>query len=244
MVFAPIAISVALAVFAAILAHLYLIRNREDVCLVSSRPIPDLISFDDVPDISTLSVDDSETSQDVTSEADKEIKCEEDVCLPLPNTSVKRTIPTPPLEKFGYSYLTVRNVSRRSKGELKCKEVADAFFNTDFVTVRPPFLMGSMNLAPMEYDLFACVDINGVSVPLAIEFNGQQHYTMTNFHSTPGDLIKQQERDKEKKRISNKFGIYLISVHYSHLYKGTIDRYLKQEFNRLFTTSVATVSYI
>ena len=238
MVFAPVAIAVSLIVLAAILAHLYIIRDRTPEVCVVKHSSQDLLKFDTTDVDDTTDVHDTTDVDDITS---KIANVGIDVCP----KGVKRIIKTPALEKHGYPTLVVRNVARRSKGEEKCKEIADRYFNADFVTVRPPFLMGEMNLAPMEYDLFACVDISGENIPIAIEFNGQQHYKLSKaFHSSPEDFQKQQERDNEKKKISVRYGVNLISVHYNHYYRGTIENFLNQEFLKISSKVSELKSYI
>jgi len=132
---------------------------------------------------------------------------------------------TPSLERFGCHLLFIRKNSRMSKGEALTKRYAEEIFGVKFHTVRPYFLTNPETGRALEYDLFAEVD----GVPVAIEFNGYQHYVLSDFHKSEDDLIKQKERDALKERISEEYGVRLITVHYSHYSKGTIKEYLQEQ---------------
>lgn len=97
-----------------------------------------------------------------------------------------------------------------SKGEFICKEMLEKTFNKPFTSIRPIFLKNPKTGKNLEIDCY------NEELKLAIEYNGQQHYRVTNrFHKSEQDFISQVDRDDFKKKKLKEMGITLISVPYT-----------------------------
>ena len=70
------------------------------------------------------------------------------------------------------------------------------------------------------------------SLNLAIEYNGKQHYEYVGFFHKNGedDLIKQKERDINKRNVSKKNGIKLVEIPYT---EKDIESFLRTEITKL-----------
>ena len=102
------------------------------------------------------------------------------------------------------------NNSSSSKGEKKCKDVLEYFFNTPFEKSRPDFLFNPETGRNLEFDMFN-IDLN-----LALEYQGRQHYEFIPFFHKNGmnDLYKQISHDQLKLDICRKLNINIIIVPY------------------------------
>jgi hypothetical protein len=106
-----------------------------------------------------------------------------------------------------------------SKGEEKCKEVVEKYYNLPFKKVRPSFLKYKHG-KNLELDLY------NPYLNLAIEYNGRQHREFCpRFHKTEDDFNEQKERDNFKIEQCLKNGIKLIIVPDTVKYKD-IEKYL------------------
>lgn len=98
-----------------------------------------------------------------------------------------------------------------SKGESKCKEFIEFFFQQPFEKCRPQFLQNPVTKENLELDLY------NTDLKLAIEYNGSQHYHYNSFmHGNSKDrFYNQQYRDLIKHDLCKKNGIQLIVVPYT-----------------------------
>jgi hypothetical protein len=86
-----------------------------------------------------------------------------------------------------------------SRGELECKRFLETIFQAPFSKARPDFLKNPVTGNNLELDCF------NEALRLAVEYNGQQHYSSTN----------QKYRDELKRRMCRENGINLIEVPYT-----------------------------
>lgn len=104
---------------------------------------------------------------------------------------------------------TVKNNKKKftiSKGEQKCKEIVEKYYNLPFKKVRPAFLKYK-NGKNLELDCY------NPELKLAIEYNGRQHREFCPFfHKTISDFHDQLDRDKFKKEQCINNGIRLIII--------------------------------
>ena len=64
---------------------------------------------------------------------------------------------------------------------------------------------------------------------VACEYNGQQHYNYVPFfHRTKDAFYNQQYRDKQKREVCKKLGIFLIEVPYT-IQENSIENFIKKE---------------
>lgn len=104
-----------------------------------------------------------------------------------------------------------RQEDKCSKGEKKCKEFLEYYFQKQFEKVRPDFLINPVTHQPLELDCY------NEELRLAVEYNGKQHYVYNKMmHQNSKDSFRnQQYRDHIKKDLCEKHGIRLIIVPYS-----------------------------
>lgn len=98
-----------------------------------------------------------------------------------------------------------------SRGETKCKEFVEFFFQLPFEKIRPDFLRNPVTGENLELDMF------NHDLKLAIEYNGSQHYQFNSFmHNNSKDkFYNQQYRDLIKKDLCEKNNIQLVIVPYT-----------------------------
>lgn len=103
-------------------------------------------------------------------------------------------------------------VSRYSKGERMCRYVLTHLFGKPFETIRPDFLKNPRSGCNLELDCYNA----DVKPPLAVEYNGKQHYTQVDkFQSSAQKFVTQVENDEFKKLRCSSKGVCLITVPYT-----------------------------
>lgn len=115
-----------------------------------------------------------------------------------------------------------------SKGESKCKEFVEFFFQQPFDKCRPQFLQNPVTKENLELDMF------NADLALGIEYNGAQHYNYNSFmHNNSKDkFYNQQYRDLIKKDLCEKNNIRLIVVPYT-VQENQIASFLFEELKKL-----------
>jgi hypothetical protein len=115
-----------------------------------------------------------------------------------------------------------------SKGETKCKEFVEFFFQKPFEKCRPNFLQNPVTNENLELDMF------NLDLGLAIEYNGAQHYHYNSFmHGNSKDkFYNQKYRDLIKEDLCKKNNIKLIIVPYT-VPENQIAAYLFEELKKL-----------
>lgn len=100
--------------------------------------------------------------------------------------------------------------TKKSKGELLCKQAIEEIYGVPFYCVRPNFLKNPETGRNLELDLY------NDDLKIAIERHGKQHYVFPNtFHKTKEEFMNQVRRDQFKVETCDQNGIYLISVPYN-----------------------------
>lgn len=112
-----------------------------------------------------------------------------------------------------------------SKGENECRRVIQLLTGKSFVKVRPQWLLNPISGGFMELDMYCD------SMKLAIEYNGQQHYSYSEFmHNKNKDKFALQKyKDYVKRDLCKKNNIYLIEVPYTIKFEN-IESYLQKEY--------------
>ena len=110
------------------------------------------------------------------------------------------------------------------KNEQRCRKILERIFGKPFPTVRPNWLKNPATKRNLELDMY-CHDLR-----LAIEYDGQQHYKMTQFHGSKKALLYQMKRDQYKEKRCKELGVTLIRVPYwaKQDLEGYITRKLKE----------------
>lgn len=116
--------------------------------------------------------------------------------------------------KFHYQSFPVGGGRRgvgESKGEAECRYVLETIFNKPFPKRRPRFLFNNETGSNMELDMY------NKELRIACEYNGQQHYKYVPYFHRNGqsDFEKQKRRDKLKRSVCHKLGIFLIEIPYT-----------------------------
>lgn len=101
---------------------------------------------------------------------------------------------------------------KQRKGErLVCEALAE-IYGVPFVTVRPDFMVNPETGHRIEFDCY------NDDLKIAGEYNGPQHYEWPNYlehRQTYEQFIQQVRRDQLKVELSDKNGVYLITVPYT-----------------------------
>ena len=85
----------------------------------------------------------------------------------------------------------------------------EKIYGVPFINVRPKWLHNIETGVSLELDCY------NEDLKLAVEYNGIQHYKWPNFtNQSYQQFINQVRRDDLKKRLCEKYGIYLINVPY------------------------------
>lgn len=114
-----------------------------------------------------------------------------------------------------------------SVGERMCKKSVEKLTSKKFHKVRPDFLRNPTTGRSLELDMY------NEELKLAVEYNGIQHYKYTSkFHKSEIEFIKQQQRDKVKKKLCKQHGIKLIIVPYT-VKHDNIHEYLRFKLGEL-----------
>jgi hypothetical protein len=95
-----------------------------------------------------------------------------------------------------------------SKGELKCRQFLNKYFNKPFIKVR--------NLYNPVTHQYLELDCYNEDLKLAVEYQGQQHYKhVPYFHKNFESFRNQQYRDELKRIFCRDLGITLVEVPYT-----------------------------
>lgn len=98
---------------------------------------------------------------------------------------------------------------RVNKTENMCRKIIEKIYNKKFPSIRPKFLKSPMTKKCLELDCY------NAELKIALEYNGQQHYTFTpHFHKSKRDFYSQVHRDDWKRKRCRELGIRLIEIPY------------------------------
>lgn len=98
---------------------------------------------------------------------------------------------------------------RVNKTEEICRKILQKIYGKPFPSIRPDFLKSPMTKKNLELDCF-CEELM-----IALEYNGQQHYTYTPYyHKNKRDFFSQVHRDDWKRKKCKELGIKLIEIPY------------------------------
>ncbi len=98
---------------------------------------------------------------------------------------------------------------RINKTEEMCRTIIQKVYGKPFPSVRPDFLRSPMTRKNLELDCY------NEELRIALEYNGQQHYTFTaHFHKSKKNFYSQVHRDDWKRKRCRELGIRLIEVPY------------------------------
>ena len=98
---------------------------------------------------------------------------------------------------------------RVNKTEGMCRTIIQKIYSKPFPSVRPDFLCSPMTKKNLELDCY------NKELRIALEYNGQQHYTFTpHFHKSKKNFYSQVHRDDWKRKRCRELGIRLIEVPY------------------------------
>lgn len=119
-----------------------------------------------------------------------------------------RTRPIAMSQPFG-STVAVQNSSVGSS-ELDCCHILEDIFQLPFPKNRPTFLQNPETRRNLEIDCY------NASLPLGLEYQGDQHYKYPNhWHREVKDFVSQLRRDDFKYRRCQELGVPLIIVPYN-----------------------------
>lgn len=98
---------------------------------------------------------------------------------------------------------------RVNKTEEMCRTIIQKIYGKPFPSVRPDFLRSPATKKNLELDCY------NKELRIALEYNGQQHYTYTPyFHKTKKNFYSQVHRDDWKRSRCRELGIRLIEIPY------------------------------
>lgn len=101
-----------------------------------------------------------------------------------------------------------------SEGELKALQHLSSFFGKPFCTVRPDFLVNPRPVKGKKAKNLELDCYNG-ELKIALEYQGRMHYEFVkHFHKTIDVFEQTVFRDKYKKEVCRRLGIFLICVPY------------------------------
>ena len=102
-----------------------------------------------------------------------------------------------------------KRAKRINKTEEMCRSIIQKIYGKKFPTVRPNFLRSPVTRKNLELDCY------NEELRIALEYNGQQHYTYTpHFHRNKKNFYSQVHRDDWKRKRCRELGIRLIEVPY------------------------------
>ena len=114
--------------------------------------------------------------------------------------------------------------SKESKGESRCRQFLEKYFNKPFSKSRPDFMVNNVTGAKYNLEL----DCYNSELKLAVEYNGEQHYNyIPFFHKNKEAFYNQKYRDEIKRIRCRDLGITLIEVPYTEL--NRIEDYLLKQ---------------
>lgn len=117
-----------------------------------------------------------------------------------------RTLPQP----FRRGYKNGKRGRFVSRGERLCCQTMERIYEAPFETIRPDWLINPETGEKLELDCY------NEELQIAVEYNGEQHYTWPNFtNQTYQQFINQVRRDQLKIELCDRNGVYLIVVPYN-----------------------------
>lgn len=112
------------------------------------------------------------------------------------------------VKQFGPQF-EKKKKKRVNKTEEICRKIIQKIYNRPFPSVRPDFLKSPVSKKNLELDCY------NSDLRIALEYNGQQHYTYTPyFHKFKKNFYSQVHRDDWKRQKCRDLGIKLIEVPY------------------------------
>lgn len=120
--------------------------------------------------------------------------------------------------------------SRGGKGtykmEERCRQIIQKIYGKTFASERPDFLKSPLTNKNLELDCY------NPELRIALEYNGQQHYTyVQRFHKSKRDFYAQVHRDDWKRKRCRELGIRLIEVPY-WVPEGQLEEYIVGELKK------------
>lgn len=120
-------------------------------------------------------------------------------------------------------------IPKESKGEVKCRQVLESYFNKPFDKIRPDFLKNPVTGGDYNLEL----DCYNDELKLALEYNGIQHYKyIPYFHRNKEAFLNQKYRDEMKRVKCKENGVILIEVPYT-VKENEIESYVHSELKSL-----------
>lgn len=106
------------------------------------------------------------------------------------------------------------------KNEQRCRAIFEKIYGKPFPSVRPKWLKNPATKRNLEFDMY-CHKLEFTNnrgafkrARIAGEYNGQQHYKMTQFHGSKKELLYQMKRDAYKTKKAKELGITVIPIPY------------------------------
>lgn len=116
---------------------------------------------------------------------------------------------TPILGHFVKQFTKIKHHKRVNKTEEMCRKILRKIYNQPFPSVRPDWLKSPLTRKNLELDCY------NEKLQIALEYNGQQHYTYTpHFHKSKKCFYAQVHRDDWKRKRCREKGIRLIEIPY------------------------------
>lgn len=127
---------------------------------------------------------------------------------------------------FKRNPLKAKKPKKVNKTEEMCRKIMEKIYNKPFPSVRPSFLKSPVTRKNLELDCY------NAELKIALEYNGQQHYTYTpHFHGSKRQFYSQVHRDDWKRRRCKEMGIKLIEVPY-WIIPIDLENYIVQELKK------------
>ena len=106
-------------------------------------------------------------------------------------------------------HFSQKKCKRVNKTEEMCRTIIQRLYSKSFPSVRPDFLRNPITKKNLELDCY------NKELRIALEYNGQQHYTFTpHFHKNKKNFYSQVHRDDWKRKRCRELGIRLVEVPY------------------------------
>ena len=113
-----------------------------------------------------------------------------------------------------------------NKTEEKCRKIIEKIYGRPFRSIRPDFLKSPLTNKNLELDCY------NEDLRIALEYNGQQHYTFVpRFHKSKKDFYSQVHRDDWKRKRCREMGIRLIEIPY-WVPETDLERYITEELRK------------
>lgn len=115
----------------------------------------------------------------------------------------------PTLPTISYQNIKPKKGRFISKGERICCSTMEKIYGVTFKSIWPDWLRNPETGETLELDCY------NEELRIAVEYNGEQHYKWPNFtNQTYTQFLNQVRRDKLKRELCDKNGVYLIVVPY------------------------------